>query len=61
MKTPAELIRQCPHYPKKFQVVYDGGITPDLIVLICESCSNKPKFQKFIKNKQEISQNSQEV
>lgn len=51
-----EDVRECPHDPKTYYVVYDGGTTPDLPVLLCQSCFDKPLFQKFIKQKEYISE-----
>jgi len=55
-----EDVRECPHKPKTYYVVYDGGTTPDLPVLLCQSCFEKPPFQKFIKSKQVLTENSSE-
>ncbi len=53
-------MRVCPHSPKIYYIVYDGGTTPELPVLICKSCSEQPLFQKFIKSKQVLAENSLE-
>ena len=48
-------LRKCCENQKVFFIVYDGGPTPDLPVLVCKSCFEKfPIFQKFIKSKQSI-------
>ena len=52
-------VRQCPHSPKLYYIIYDGGITPDLPVLVCKSCFEKPLYQKFIKNKNILAENQQ--
>ena len=52
-------VRQCPHSPKLYYIIYDGGITPDLPVLVCKSCFEKPLYQEFIKNKNILAENQQ--
>jgi len=52
-------IRKCPHTPKLYYVIYDGGTTQDLPVLVCKSCFEKPLYQKFIKNKNILAENQQ--
>ena len=52
-------VRQCPHSPKLYYIIYDGGITPDLPVLVCKSCFENPLYQKFIKNKNILAENQQ--
>lgn len=51
--TNVDQVRQCCGKQKDFLIIYDGGTTPDLPVLVCKSCfDNLPVFQKFIKSKQ---------
>ncbi len=52
-------VRQCPHSPKLYYIIYDGGITPDLPVLVCKSCFENPLYQKFIKNKNILAEKQQ--
>jgi len=52
-------VRHCPHSPKLYYVIYDGGTTPDLPLLVCKSCFEKPLYQKFVKNKNILSKKQQ--
>jgi hypothetical protein len=57
-----EQIRKCCENKKDFLVIYDGGPTPDLPVLVCESCFDKVSvFQKFIKSKQLVTDSSDSI
>lgn len=48
-----ESVRECCTNLKSFLIIYEGGDTADLPVLICDYClENKPFFQKSIKSKE---------
>ncbi|MDE1726267.1 MAG: hypothetical protein KGH89_03270 [Thaumarchaeota archaeon] len=52
-------LRKCCENQKTYLIVYDGGPTPDLPVLVCQSCYDSfPVFQKFIKSKQFVEDSS---
>ena len=60
-KQSLEPLRVCCKKDKMFLIVYDGGPTPDLPILVCKSCyDNFPIFQKFVKSKQSIENISDE-
>jgi len=60
--TKLDSARKCPHNPTKFHVIYDGGTTPDLPVLLCESCfETKSLFQKFVKHKELVQENTEKL
>jgi hypothetical protein len=50
--------RQCCENPKFFLILFDGAVTSDLPVLVCQDCSKKPLFQKFVKTKISINHTS---
>lgn len=55
-----ELLRECCTNPKSFLIIYEGGDTGDLSVLVCDYClENKVIFQKFIKSKEPVPKTSQ--
>ena len=50
-----EPLRVCCKNDKEYLIVYDGGPTLDLAVLVCKSCfENFPTFQKFVRSKQSV-------
>lgn len=50
-----ESIRVCCKNDKEYFIVYDGGPTSDLAILVCKSCfENFPIFQKFVRSKQSV-------
>jgi len=57
MTSTLESLRECCNAPKSFIIIFDGADTPDLPILVCKTCSGKPLFQKFVKSKQNLSQN----
>jgi len=59
LSTDLDELRECCKNPKKYYIIYDGGNTPDLPVLICQTCfGTKSIFQKFIKHKELVSDNN---
>jgi len=51
-----EKLRECCDKEKSFLIIYDGGNTSDLPILVCQSCyDTKPIFQSFIKYKKLLS------
>lgn len=51
-----EQLRECCNKEKLFLIIYDGGDTPDLPVLVCSSCyKTRFIFQEFIKHKKLLS------
>jgi hypothetical protein len=57
MITTLEKTRHCCKNPKFFLILFDGAGTADLPILVCEVCSQKPLFQKFVKIKVSINSN----
>lgn len=52
MSKELESLRECCTNPKSFLIIYEGGDTADLPVLVCNYClENKSFFQKSIKSK----------
>ncbi len=55
MSKEPESIRECCTNLKSFLIIYEGGDTGDLSVLVCSHClENKIIFQKFIKSKEPV-------
>jgi hypothetical protein len=53
-----EKVRECCTNPKSFLIIYEGGGTRELPVLVCNYCfENNQIFQKFIKSKEPVTEN----
>jgi len=58
MGTSLEKTRQCCKNPSIFLILFDGADTADLPIRVCESCSKKHLFHKFVKTRISINHNS---
>ncbi len=51
-----EKLRECCKNKKSYLVIYDGAVTADLPVLVCNDCFQNSLFQKFVKTKMELTE-----
>jgi len=51
-----EKLRECCKNMKSYLIIYDGAGTPDLPVLVCNTCFQNNLFQKFVKTKMPVTE-----
>lgn len=62
MQLNLEGLRECCQNEKIYLVIYDGGPTSDLPILVCQSCfETRRVFQKFIKEKMILTETDLDV
>ena len=57
MDTPLEKLRCCCKNNPVLLILFDGGETPDLPITVCNRCSKKSIFQRFVKSREAIYSN----
>ena len=53
-----EKLRECCKNKKSYLIIYDGSVTADLPVLVCNTCFQNNLFQKFVKTKLTITEDT---
>lgn len=53
-----EKLRECCKNKKSYLIIYDGAGTADLPVLVCNTCFQNTLFQKFVKTKMPVTEDT---